>query len=124
MSFIPNQIRMSTRIGGFLMLLAKTMSFVSIFNFILITRIQYYNADDDFVRTVFPNYTFFLSLVIIVTLIAMTVIYVFIIPSEIKFGNQQSVKDGRNPVYNLLEEVKMDVLELKKEISELKEVKK
>ena len=120
MSIIPKQMKMSTQIGGFLMLLARTMSFVSIFNFIMITRIQYYNNDDDFIRIIFPHYSWFFSVVVVVTLIAMTIIYVFVIPSEIKFSNYQSVKDERNPLFNLLKEVSEELKEVRKELDELK----
>lgn len=120
-TLIPQQKRMSTHLGGFLMLLAKTMAFVSMFNFAMITRIQYYNADDDIIRTIFSNYWWFLFAVSIAVLIAMALIYVFVIPSEFSFSNRQSIKDNRNPLYNLLTEVSADVQELKKEITEMKE---
>lgn len=121
MSLIPRQAKMSTHLGGVLMLLAKTMAFVSMANFAMITRIQYYNADDDIIRIVFPNYSWFLLAVSIIVLIAMALIYIFVIPSEIKFGNIQSVKDNRNPLFDLLEEVSADIQDLKKEIAEIKE---
>ena len=118
--FIPRQVRMSTGLGGVLMLLAKTMSFVSMFNFAMITRIQYYNADDDIIRTIFPNYAWFLFVISIAVLIAMALIYVIVIPSEIKFNNYQAIKDERNPLFNLLKEVSADLKEVKKEVAELK----
>lgn len=122
MSLIPPQVKMSSHLGGFLLLLAKTMAFVSMINFAMITRIQYYNADDDIIRTVFPNYSWFLFAVSICVLIAMALIYIFVMPSEFKFSNRQSVKDNRNPVFNLLKEVSKDVQELKKEVADIKEV--
>ena len=121
--FIPKQVKMNTYLGGILMLVAKTMSFVSMFNFAMITRMQYYNADDDMIRTVFPNYAWFLFAISIGVLIAMGIIYIFVIPSEIKFNNRQSVKDDRNPLFNLLEEVSNDLKEVKKELAEIKETK-
>jgi len=117
----PRQAKMSTHLGGFLVLLAKTMAFVSMVNFIMITRIQYFNSDDDFIRSIFPHYIYFLFATTILVLIAMTLIYIFVIPSEIKFGNTQSIKDERNPLYNLLEVVSADVKELKREVAEMKE---
>ena len=121
MSLTPPQAKMSTHLGGFLVLLAKTMAFVSIFNFMMITRIQYYNADDDAIRSIFPHYIYFLFTTTIVVLIAMCLIYVFVIPSEIKFSNRQSVKDNRNPLFDLLKETNADIQDLKKEIIEMKE---
>lgn len=118
---VPKQKNMDTHLGGILMLLAKTMSFVSMFNFAMITRIQYYNADDDIIRIIFPNYWWFLFAVSIAVLIAMALIYVFVIPSEIKFNNIQSIKDNRNPLFDLLKEVSADLKEVKKEVAEMKE---
>ena len=118
--FIPRQMRMSTGLGGVLMLLAKTMSFVSMFNFAMITRLQYYNADDDIIRILFPSYAWFLFVISIAVLIAMALIYVIVIPSEIKFNNYQAIKDERNPLFNLLKEVSADLKEVKKEVAELK----
>ena len=120
-NFIPKQVKMNTYLGGVLMLLAKTMAFVSMFNFAMITRIQYYNADDDIIRSIFPHYSWFLFATSIAVLFAMGTIYVFVIPSEIKFNNRQSVKDDRNPLFNLLKEVSADLKEIKKEIAEMKE---
>ena len=121
MPLTPPQVKMSTHLGGVLMLLAKTMAFVSMFNFAMITRLQYYNADDDIIRTIFPHYSWFLFAVSIAVLIAMALIYIFVIPSEIKFNNRQSVKDDRNPLFNLLKEVSADLKEVKKEMAEMKE---
>lgn len=121
MSLIPKQLKMSTKLGGVLVLLSKTMAFVSMFNFAMITRIQYYNADDDVIRIIFPKYNWFLFTVSIFVLMAMAFIYIVVIPSEIKFGNTQSTKDDRNPIFNLLKEVNVNINELKKEIAELKE---
>ena len=91
-NIIPKQMKMSTHLGGVLMLLAKTMAFVSMFNFMMITRLQYYSAEDDYIRSVFPHYSWFLFAVSIAVLIAMGLIYVFVIPSEIKFCNYQGIK--------------------------------
>lgn len=119
-SLMPQQRKMSSKLGGFLMLLAKTMAFVSMFNFAMITRLQYYNSDDDIVRVLFPTYGWFLFAVSVGVLFAMGVIYVFIMPSEFMFSNRQSIKDERNPIYNLLEEVSTDLKDLQIEVSELK----
>ena len=102
------------------MLLAKTMAFVSMFNFAMITRIQYYSPNDDYIRTIFPHYFYFLLTVTIFVLIAMTLIYIFVMPSEIVFNNQQANKDERNPLYNLLEEVSSDLKDIKSELNKEK----
>lgn len=111
---------MSTELGGILMLLTKTMSFVSMFNFAMITRLQYYSPEDDYIRTIFPHYGYFLMIVCIGVIIIMLIIYIFVIPSEIIFNNHQSIKDNRNPLYDLLEEVNIGIQELKEEVETIK----
>ena len=56
MKLVPKQMKMSTHLGGFLVLLAKTMAFVSMANFIMITRLQYHAPEDDAIRNIFPHY--------------------------------------------------------------------
>lgn len=120
---IPKQKKMSSRLGGVLSLLAKTMAFVSMFNFAMITRIQYYSPEDDYIRTIFPHYYYFLLTVSAGVLCAMAIIYIFIMPSEFLFSNQQAVKDNRSPIYNLLTEVSTDIKKLQQEIETLKKQK-
>jgi len=47
--FIPKQKKMSAHLGGFLILMGESMFFISMFNFMLITRIQYYAVGDDYI---------------------------------------------------------------------------
>lgn len=118
--FIPQQKKMSSHLGGFLVLIGESMFFISIFNFVLITRIQYYNPGDSFLRTIFPYYILFFIAVGIGALLIMIIVYIFIIPSKNLFGQQQIVKDNRSPTYDLLMEVYNNTEELKKEIDKLK----
>ncbi|MCG7849364.1 MAG: hypothetical protein MIO93_09335 [ANME-2 cluster archaeon] len=53
--FIPQQKRMSTTVGGMLILVSETMFLFSMLNFVLVTRIQYYNPGDAYMRQLFPN---------------------------------------------------------------------
>ena len=53
--FIPKQKRMSTTVGGMLILVGETMFLFSMLNFVLVTRIQYYNPGDAYMRQLFPS---------------------------------------------------------------------
>ncbi len=119
--FIPKQKRMSTTLGGMLILLSETMFMFSLLNFLLITRIQYYNPGDVYMRQLFPNYLLFLGILITAALLGMIFVYVFILPSKMAFSQQQAVKDDRSPTHNLLLEVNSEIKGLKKEIEALKQ---
>ena len=119
--FIPKQKRMSTTLGGMLILLGETMFMFSLLNFLLITRIQYYNPGDAYMRQLFPNYLLFLGILITAALLGMIFVYVFILPSKMAFSQQQAVKDDRSPTHNLLIEVNNEIKGLKKEIEALKQ---
>ena len=59
--FIPKQKRMSTTVGGMLILVGETMFLFSLFNFVLVTRIQYYNPGDAYMRQLFPSKIAFMT---------------------------------------------------------------
>jgi hypothetical protein len=118
---IPKQKRMSTTLGGMLILLSETMFMFSLLNFLLITRIQYYNPGDAYMRQLFPHYLIFLGMLIAAALLGMIFVYVFILPSKMVFSQQQAVKDDRSPTHNLLIEVNNEIKGLKKDIEALKQ---
>jgi hypothetical protein len=119
--FIPKQKRMSTTLGGMLILLSETMFMFSLLNFVLITRIQYYNPGDAYMRQLFPHYLLFLGMLIAAALLGMIFVYVFILPSKMVFSQQQAVKDDRSPTHNLLVEISREIQDLKNEIEALKQ---
>jgi hypothetical protein len=112
---------MSTTLGGMLILLSETMFMFSLLNFLLITRIQYYNPGDAYMRQLFPHYLIFLGMLIAAALLGMIFVYVFILPSKMVFSQQQAVKDDRSPTHNLLIEVNNEIKGLKKDIEALKQ---
>ena len=122
--YIPKQKRMSTVIGGIMILVGEAMFMFSILNFLLITRIQYYNPGDSYMRDLFPHYTLFLVFMFITAVCVMIFIYIFIIPSKVSFANKQAIKDERNPMYNLLVDVSSDIDDIKKDIDVLKQFMK
>jgi hypothetical protein len=120
-SIIPKQRKMSTRLGGFLILISETMFLFSILNFLMISRLQYYSSGDSYIRAVFPHYLFFLGAMGFVGMTAMFLIYVYILPSKQRFSQEQAVKDSRSPTYNKLLEVQGELSEMRKLVEELTE---
>ena len=112
---------MSTTLGGMLILVGETMFLFSLFNFVLVTRIQYYNPGDAYMRQLFPNYLLFLGVLAAAALLAMIFVYIFILPSKMVFSQQQAVKDERSPTHNLLMEVHMELQELRGEVDGLRQ---
>jgi hypothetical protein len=109
---ILKQKRMSTTLGGMLILVGETMFLFSMLNFVLVTRIQYYNPGDAYMRQLFPNYMLFPGALAAAALLAMIFVYIFILPSKMVFSQQQAIKDDRSPPHNLLMEVHKELQEL------------
>ncbi|AKB26149.1 hypothetical protein MSMTP_2680 [Methanosarcina sp. MTP4] len=118
---IPKQRKMSTRVGGFLILISETMFLFSILNFLMISRLQYYSSGDSYIRAVFPHYLFFLGAMGFVGLTAMFFIYTYILPSKQRFSQEQAVKDSRSPTYNKLLEVQEELSEMRMMMADLSE---
>ena len=118
---IPKQRKMSTRLGGFLILISETMFLFSILNFLMISRLQYYSSGDSYIRALFPHYIFFLGAMGIVGMTAMFIIYVYILPSKQRFSQEQAIKDNRSPTYDRLIEVQGELAEMRKMMEELTE---
>lgn len=112
---------MSTRLGGFLILISETMFLFSILNFLMISRLQYYSSGDSYIRALFPHYIFFLGAMGIVGMTAMFIIYVYILPSKQRFSQEQAIKDNRSPTYDRLIEVQGELAEMRKMMEELTE---
>ncbi|MDK2824982.1 hypothetical protein SAMN04488589_0279 [Methanolobus vulcani] len=118
---VPKQRKMSTRIGGLLIIVGETMFLFSLLNFLMITRLQYYNSGDSFMRTLFPHYLLFLAALFIVAFLGMWLTYVYVFPSKQRFSQEQAIKDDRSPMYNKILELEDDIDELKKVVFEMSE---
>nr|WP_321497791.1 hypothetical protein [uncultured Methanolobus sp.] len=118
---IPKQRKMSTRIGGLLIIVGETMFLFSLLNFLMITRLQYYNSGDSFMRTLFPHYLLFLAALFIVAFLGMWLTYVYVFPSKQRFSQEQAIKDDRSPMYNKILELENDIDELKQVVVEMSE---
>ncbi|WP_321430746.1 hypothetical protein [uncultured Methanolobus sp.] len=118
---IPKQRKMSTRIGGLLIIVGETMFLFSLLNFLMITRLQYYSSGDSFMRVLFPHYLLFLAALFIVAFLGMWFAYVYVFPSKQRFSQEQAIKDDRSPMYNKILELDDDIDELKKVVFEMSE---
>ena len=116
---IPQQKNMSTRVGGLLIIVGETMFLFSLLNFVMITRLQYYSSGDSFIRTIFPDYLFFLAGMFAVAAAGMWVTYVYVFPSKQRFSQEQAIKDNRSPMYDRIIEVQEDVVRMREMIENL-----
>jgi hypothetical protein len=116
---IPQQKNMSTRVGGLLIIVGETMFLFSLLNFVMITRLQYYSSGDSFIRTIFPDYLFFLAGMFAVAAAGMWVTYVYVFPSKQRFSQEQAIKDNRSPMYDRILEVQEDVVQMREMIENL-----
>ncbi|ETA68938.1 MAG: hypothetical protein PWQ51_762 [Methanolobus sp.] len=118
---IPKQRKMSTRIGGLLIIVGETMFLFSLLNFLMITRLQYYSSGDSFMRVLFPHYLLFLAALFVVAFIGMWLTYVYVFPSKQRFSQEQAIKDDRSPMYNKILDLEDDIDELKKVVFDMSE---
>lgn len=116
---IPQQKNMSTRVGGLLIIVGETMFLFSLLNFVMITRLQYYSSGDSFIRTIFPDYLFFLAGMFAVAAIGMWLTYVYVFPSKQRFSQEQAIKDNRSPMYDKIIEVQEDVVQMREMMEKL-----
>ncbi|WP_319506977.1 hypothetical protein [uncultured Methanolobus sp.] len=116
---IPKQRKISTRVGGLLIIVGETMFLFSLLNFLMITRLQYYSSGDSFMRTLFPHYLFFLAALFLAAFIGMWLTYVYVFPSKQRFAQEQSIKDDRSPLYNKVLDIESEIEELKTAVIEL-----
>lgn len=119
--FVPKQRKMSTRVGGLLIMVGETMFLFSILNFIMITRLQYYSSGDSYIRTLFPHYIVFLIGLSVIAFIGMMFTYVYIFPSKQKFSQEQAIKDDRSPMYQKILEIQKELNEMRTTIDSLSE---
>ena len=116
---IPQQKNMSTKVGGLLIIVGETMFLFSLLNFVMITRLQYYSSGDSFIRTIFPDYLFFLAGMFVVAAAGMWLTYVYVFPSKQRFSQEQAIKDNRSPMYDRIIEVQDDVVKMREMIEKL-----
>lgn len=118
---VPEQKRISTRVGGMLIIIGETMFLFSLLNFLMITRLQYYSSGDAFMRRIFPDYLFFLMGMFLVAFIGMWITYVYVFPSKQRFSQEQAIKDNRSPMYNKIVEVQDELIKMRETVEKLSE---
>jgi len=118
---IPEQKKISTRVGGLLIIVGETMFLFSLLNFLMITRLQYYSSGDTFMRRIFPDYLFFLLGMLLVAFIGMWITYVYIFPSKQRFSQEQAIKDNRSPMYNRIVEMQDELMKMRETVEKLSE---
>lgn len=118
---IPEQKKISTRVGGILIIIGETMFLFSLLNFLMITRLQYYSSGDTFMRRIFPDYLLFLLGMFVVAFIGMWITYVYVFPSKQRFSQEQAIKDNRSPMYNKVVEVQDELMKMRETVEKLSE---
>jgi predicted membrane protein len=116
---VPKQRKMSTKVGGLLIIVGETMFLFSLLNFLMITRLQYYSSGDSFMRQIFPHYLFFLAGMFVLAFVGMWLTYVYVFPSKQRFSQEQAIKDDRSPMYNTLLEMKGELSVMRNSIEDL-----
>ena len=118
---VPKQRRMSTKVGGMLIIVGETMFLFSLLNFLMITRLQYYSSGDSLIRVLFPHYLLFLAALFFVAFTGMWLAYVYIFPSKQKFSQEQAIKDDRSPMYQKILEIQEELNEMRATVDSLSE---
>lgn len=118
---VPEQKKISTRVGGLLIIVGETMFLFSLLNFLMITRLQYYSSGDTFMRRIFPDYMLFLLGMFVVAFIGMWITYVYVFPSKQRFSQEQAIKDNRSPMYNKIVEVQDELMKMRETVEKLSE---
>lgn len=113
---VPKQIQLPY-VGALYDLSGRVFHFISIANFILMTRVYYYNPGDSYLQDTFSSYFLFMLSCGIFGVFLSGLVYAFVVPGHNKFQQEQAVLDGRSPIYEKLCELerKIDALEKKYE---------
>ena len=103
--YIPKQVHVPY-IGAFLNLLGNVLFLFSIANFIMTTWI-FYNLSEEHskIHIIFPHFIYFFISYCIVGFLLCLLCWIFIIPSQNKFAQEQAVIEGRSPTYEKICEI-------------------
>lgn len=112
---IPPQIHIPY-IGGFLTLINQVMFFFSVFNFLMLSRITYYNSGDSFISMIFPSYLWFFAAYCVIGLILCVFVWVVILPSQNAFAQRQAVMH-HNPTYEKICLIEKKLEEIDKKLN-------
>lgn len=110
--FIPKQKEISSWLGGMSYLLRSTAFYFSIVNLILITHVFYVTSPD--VQGFFTSYWIFLGCLGIGLLSLMTFEYIVVVPSMMRFSQEQIYKSNRSPLWSRLDKIEKELEEIKR----------
>jgi len=116
--FVPVQKEMSTILGGTKTLLQEITFYISILNLIMITRLFYYSTSDPWIRMIFPHYLVFMAIIAVAAVACMTFEYAIMIPSKVRFSQEQAYKADRSPIMREVKELKKQLDYIQKKIEE------
>lgn len=107
-------------LGGFYTLACIVMSLISFGDLILRSRLYYYNVGDSLLKDIFGSYLLYMVACGFAGIILLIFAWMFLLPSNTKFVQEQSVIDGRNPMFEKILNIEKEILDIKTEIQELK----
>lgn len=96
--YIPKQIHLPY-IGAIYELSGRTIFILNLANLVLNTRIYFYNPGDSYLRDILASYLVFMSAAFSFAILSMTFMWVFVVPSHMKFNNDQRVANGIDPTF-------------------------
>ena len=115
--FIPKQIQLPY-IGALYDLSGRVFHFISIVNFMLVTRVYYYNPGDTLLQDIFGSYILFMIVCGIFGMVLAGLVYAVVVPSHNKYSQEQSVINGRSPTYEKICELEKKIDQLQKKLED------
>jgi len=118
---IPRQRELPGWIGGARMLVSRIGVYLAYVNWLMLSIIFW--SSSPLVRSIFLNsYLLFLFLGLGgVVAVALLIEWVLVLPSEVRFTQNQWAKGNRSPLYSQLVETRKSVGRLEREVSKLRE---
>jgi len=119
---LTKQYGVSGKIGGAKDLLGRTLFYVSIINFILITVTAYSTTLRDTLQMWFPwlNFPIFLGILVVGLLLAMILEYKIVLPSAWAFTNKQQY-EHQSLIRKQLDGIEKTLSEIQKNQGEIKD---
>lgn len=86
--------------------LAGRVAFVfNCLNYLLMTRVYYFNTGDSLIRDTFQSYSMFLFIAFALFAVLSIILYKFVVPAHNQFTQEQSYLDGRSPLFDKVVEL-------------------
>jgi len=124
-SILLKQYSLGQGIGAFRDLLGRSLFYISVINFALISVTAFNTTVRDYVAQYVSWFSFpiFIFLLILVAFSAMVLEYKLVLPSNVNFANRQIYKH-KNPIKDDLLEIKGKLDKLEKMIKDSQELRK